>query len=170
MKKVLALSALLVSASAAHAQAGPWPVHTTDGSCSMRQTFTHPEFGSTTMEVSYDASRQLVTLATTNSIDTTLPGSGSLDWLIVFLDNNGEKFDDAWGSRQLSYTREGQAYRFTTSFSGERNVRQILADLSASRSVGFMDKGKLVVAYDLGGVRNAVSRLSTCAQRAVASN
>jgi hypothetical protein len=136
----------------------------------MSQTFSHPEFGSTTLEVNYDASRQLVTLATTNSVQTPLPGSGSISWLIVFLDNEGEKFDDAWGSRQLTFKQDGEAYRFTTGFSGERNVRQILADLSASRSLGFMDKGKLVVAYDLNGARTAVSRLSTCAQQAVASN
>ncbi|MBO9519031.1 MAG: hypothetical protein J7493_13275 [Porphyrobacter sp.] len=136
----------------------------------MSQTFSHPEFGSTTLEVSYDVPHQLVTLATTNSIGTALPGSGSLRWSIVFLDNDGEKYDDAWGSRELSYKREGDAYRFATGFSGERNVRQIFADLSASRSLGFMDQGKLVVGYDLDGMRTAISRLSTCAQRAVATN
>ncbi|MBT2133515.1 hypothetical protein KK137_04125 [Croceibacterium sp. LX-88] len=170
MRTVLALGALLTCTSAAYAQTGPWPLHADNGACSIRQTFSHPEFGSTTLEVSYDAAHQLVTLATTNSVATALPGTGSVAWSIVFLDNGGEKYDDAWGSRQLSYKRDGEAYRFTTGFSGERNVRQILADLSASRSLGFMDKDKLVVGYDLNGVRSAVARLSSCAQKAVVSN
>lgn len=170
MKKLIAISIILGSASAASAQAGLWPVDTRDGACSISQSFAHPDFGATTLEVSYDASRQLVTLATTNSVGDSLASSGNVDWSIVFLDNGGEKYDDAWGSRRLSYARTGEAYRFVTGFSGERNVRQILADLSASRALGFMDKGELVVAYDLNGLRSAVSRLSSCARSAVASN
>ena len=175
MKTLLPLLAVALWAVPAYAQGGPgqpgiWPVQAAGETCTISQSFADPDFGNHTLAISYDASRQEVSLTTTNAAASELPDSGELRWNIVFLDNGDEKHDDAWGGRSFSYTRDGEAYRFSTRFAGERNVRQILADLAASRSIGFLERGEVVTAYDLAGAGRSIARLRACAARAVAAN
>jgi len=169
MKKLLLFAVALATAAPAQAQA-LWPVRTADGSCSMSQTFESEDFGRTTLRVSYDAASQEVTLTTTNPMAEQLPGTGEILWSMVFLDNGGIEYDEGWTARPFTYARDGERYRFSTSFAGENNVRQILADLGASRSIGFMRQGKLITAYELDGARGSVEQLRDCAARAIASN
>ena len=169
MKKLLLLTAALAIAAPAQAQS-LWPVRTADGSCSMSQTFESADFGRTTLRVAYDAAKQEVTLTSTNPMVEQLPGTGEILWTVVFLDNGDNKFDDGWAARSFSYAKDGDRYRFSTAFAGENNVRQILADLGASSSIGFMRQGKLVTAYELEGARSSVAQLQDCAARAIASN
>ena len=169
MKKLLLLAVALTIAAPAQAQT-LWPVRTADGTCSMSQTFESADFGRNTLRVSYDASRQEVTLTSINPMAEQLPGNGEIVWTIVFLDNGNLEYDEGWAARAFTYARDGDRYSFSTAFSGENNVRQILADLGASSSVGFMRQGKLVTAYELVGAGPSVEKLSDCATRAIAAN
>ena len=173
MTKLLPLALVLLAAPAA-AQQGLWPVQAAGETCTMAQAFMDPEFGNTALRVGYDAASQKVTLTATSAVPDEFlgsdPGSDKVEWTIVFLDNGDEAYDDGWGRREFDLTREADAYRLSTAFAGEKNVRQILADLAASRSVGFMRGGKLVTAYDLAGAGPSISRLRDCATRVVAAN
>jgi len=172
MKKLLPLAALLaVPASAQDAQvfyaSNSWPVHTSSRTCTLVQAVSD---GGNALSVSYDGAE--VTLTTTNRIETALPASGEVSFAIVFLDNgNGDiAFDDGWGSREFVYARGDGDYRFSTRFAGERNVRQFLTDLASSRTIGFLQRGRPVISYELGDVGNSVARLRECAARALAAN
>ena len=175
MKSLLPLFAVALSAAPAYSQGTPgqegiWPVESAGDTCAMSQAFSDTDFGRHTLAISYDASRQEVSLTTINAPADELPESGELMWRIVFLDNGRESYDDAWGARRFTYVRDGEAYRFTARFAGEKNVRQILADLAASRGVGFMERGKVVTAFDLAGAARSIGRLRSCAARVVATN
>jgi hypothetical protein len=172
MKKLLPLAAVLaVPAAAQDAQvfyaSASWPVHASGRACTLVQAV--PNEGNA-LSVSYDGAE--VTLTTTNRIETALPESGEVRFGIVFLDNgNGNiEFDDGWGSREFVYTRGDGDYRFSTRFSGEKNVRQLLADLASSRTIGFLQRGRAVVAYELADIGPSVARLRECAARAMAAN
>ena len=174
MKKLLPLAALLAVPAAMPAQAqdaqvyyasDTWPVHAVGGACTIVQAA--PDGGSA-LAIGYDGAE--VTLTSTSELESELPAAGTVSLAIVFLDNGRTAFDDGWGSREFSYAREADAYRFSTRFSGEKNVRQILADLAASRTIGLLQRGQTVVAYELGGIGRSVARLRDCAARQVAAN
>lgn len=175
MKMLLPLAAMAaVAASTAHAQdaqvyyaSDTWPVSASGRTCTLSQAA--PDGGSA-LSVAFDGSE--VVLTTTNPIESALPESGSVALTVVFLDNgNGDiAYDDGWGSRQFAYTRGDGVYRFSTRFSGERNVRQFLTDLASSRALGFTQRGQTVVGYELADVSASVARLRQCAARAVAAN
>ena len=122
------------------------------------------------LSVSYDGAE--VTLTSTNTLESELPASGKVDLALVFLDNgNGDiAYDDGWGSREFAYAREGDAWRFSTRFTGERNARQILTDLASSRTIGLLQRRQTVVAYDLADISRSVARLRDCAGARVAAN
>ena len=95
--------------------------------------------------------------------------SGELELDIVFLDNGNVEYDAGWGARRFTYSNENGTARFSTRFVGERNVRQVLADLANSRTVGFLYKGEAVMSADLAGAGPSIAQLQECAARAVAS-
>lgn len=170
MRKLLSLAVLLaVPAQAQDAQvyyaSETWPVHAAGRTCTMVQAMAD---AGGTLSVSYDGAE--VTLTSTSALESELPASGKVSLAIVFLDNGRTAFDDGWGSREFTYTREGDAYRFSSRFAGENNVRQILADLAGSKTVGLLQRGQTVVAYDLADISRSVARLRDCAARQVAAN
>jgi hypothetical protein len=172
MKKLLPFAVLLaVPAQAQDAQvyyaSDTWPVQAAGRTCTMMQAASSADGR---LSVSYDGSE--VTLATTNTVESALPDSGKVSFAIVFLDNEESdlEFDDGWGSREFTYAREGADYRFSTRFGGENNVRQILADLANSKTIGLLQGGKAVMAYELGNAGGSIARLRECAARRVAAN
>jgi len=174
MTKLLPLAALLTVTAVlpAHAQEGQvyyasdaWPVHTSGGTCTMVQAV--PDAGSV-LSVSYDG--DILTLTSTNELESPLPATGKVDLGIVFLNNGDTDYDPGWGARQFSYARTDGVYRFTARFSGERNVRQLLADLSNSEWIGLLQRGEAVVSYQLAGMDTSLTRLRECGARRVASN
>ena len=170
MNKLLPLAAIAFAASASAQTPGLWPVQSSAGSCSMIQTFENEEFGRHTLRVGYDAARQEVTVATSHAVAEPLDASGEVVWRIVLLDNGPQKWDEGWAARRFTYSRAGNGYRFTTGLGGENNVRQFLADLANSRSIGFLDGETVVAAYDLGDARASIEKLRQCAAQALAAN
>ena len=172
MRKLLPLAVpLAVPAQAQDAQvfyaSDTWPVHASGRTCTLVQAGAD---AASALSVSYDGAD--VTLTSTNTLESELPASGKVDLAIVFLDNgNGDiAFDDGWGSREFAYAREGDAWRFSTRFTGERNVRQFLTDLASSKTLGLLQRREAVVAYDLGDIGRSRARLRDCAARTVAAN
>lgn len=173
MKMLLPLFALIAAPalaqdSALYFASDAWPVRKSGTVCTMARTA--PAEGESALSVTYDAAKGEVTVAADNPVTDALPESGSIDLAIVFLDNGGVEYDDAWGTRRFDYSREDGAARFATRFAGERNVRQILADLSGSAHVGFLHRGEAVMWSDLAGARRPLLQLQECAARALASN
>lgn len=176
MKKVLPFLAAAAIAGPALAQeaeiyhaSDAWPVHRLGASCSMeRQGQADTGFGR--LAVGYDAARGEVTLSTSAPVERGLPPSGSIPLHIVFLDNGRVKHDDQWASRTFAYTSEDGIYRFTAAFAGEKNARQILADLAGSRRLGLLHEGEVLFDHDLAGARDSLGRMQACAARAVAAN
>lgn len=167
MKLLPLFIALFLSAAPGWAQgpreAGLWPVTAAGPNCTISQSFADPEFGPRTLEITYDATREEVAVIAIGAAPASLPETGRVAWSIVFLGNGDVEHDDAWGARQFTYARDGEAHRFATRFAGRGNVRQILADLAASRGVGFLQDGELVTAFDLGGIGGSIERLRPCA-------
>jgi hypothetical protein len=171
MKQLLSLAVIVAVATPVGAQTpGLWPVSTSGGACSMVQTFQDEEFGRHTLRVGFDQARQEVTVATTNSAPEGLGSSGEVLWKIVFLDNGTQKWDEGWSNRHFAYSPAGNAVRFTAAIGGENNVRQFLADLGNSSSIGFLNGNEVVVAYDLLDAGPSVAKLRDCAARALATN
>lgn len=173
MRKLLPfLAVLAVPAQAQDAAlyyaSDAWPVHRANDACAMERV-GRPETGFGMLGVSYDAARDLVTLSTSAPVQSGLPASGDIELHIVFLDNGDVKHDDAWASRKFSYTSEDGLYRFTAAFSGEKNVRQILADLANSRRLGLLRDGEVLFDHDLAGARESLARLQACAAGTVAA-
>jgi hypothetical protein len=176
MNKLLPLAALLAvpAAMPVLAQDGQvfyasssWPVHAAGGACTMVQGAPVDD---NVLSVGYDGAD--LTLTSTSKLQSPLPATGKVNWTIVFLDNgNGDiEFDEGWGTREFTYARVGEAYRFTTRIAGEGNVRQFLSDLASSRTIGLLQRGQAVVAYELAGVSPSVAQLRDCAARRVAAN
>lgn len=163
MRLIFAIAAV-ASVPAAAQTAVTWPVSADAGACTATQPGTDAEDGR--LSVTYDAGRREVVLTSLNRVASPLPASGTMNLRLVFRDNAGEAWDEGWGTRQVSYTRTGDAVRFTLRFVGEQNVRQLLADLAASRSIGLLDKREPVIAYYLAGLGPAVAELKACATRA----
>ena len=170
MTKLLPLAALL--AVPAQAQDGQvfyasdtWPVHASAGTCTLVQAGAAAD---SALSVSYDGAE--VTLTTTNTLESALPAAGKVSLAIVFLDNGDVEFDDGWGSREFAFVQEGDAYRFSARFAGEKNVRQFLTDLASSRTIGLLQRRQTVVAYDLADISRSVARLRDCAGARVAAN
>ena len=171
MRKLLPFAVLLaVPAQAQDAQvyyaSESWPVHVSGRTCTMQGL----PGADGVLSVSYDGAE--VTLTTISELASELPAAGKVKLAIVFLDNEDSdiEFDDGWGSREFTYAQEGDTYRFSTRFSGENNVRQILTDLASSKTIGLLQRRQTVVAYDLAGIATSVERLRDCAARTVASN
>jgi hypothetical protein len=171
MNKLVLLAALV--AVPAYAQDGEvyyassnWPVHAAGRTCTIQGVADEGN----ALSVSYDGSE--VTITTASTVQSRLPASGTVNFDIVFLDSgNGEiDYDTGWGTRAFTYAGEGNTYRFSTRFTGERNVSQILADLASSRTIGFLQRGQAVVAYELAGVSPSIAQLRDCAARTVAAN
>jgi type 1 fimbria pilin len=172
MKKLLPFAVLLaVPAQAQDAQvyyaSDTWPVHASGRTCTMMQAASSADGR---LSVSYDGTE--VTLATTNTLESELPDSGKVSFAIVFLDNGASdlEFDDGWGSREFTYSRDDGDYHFSARFAGENNVRQILSDLANSKTIGLLQRGKAVMAYDLADVGGSIARLRECAARSIAAN
>lgn len=142
-----------------------WPVHAAKGTCTMVQTGGEDR---NVLSVSYDGNE--VVLTTTNDVATALPDSGTLGMRLVFLDNGPTKYDDGWSTRSFAYAREGDLYRFSTRFAGEKNTRQLLEDLSNSKYLGFLIKDDVFYDYDLQQAAPSIARLRECAARTVAAN
>jgi hypothetical protein len=172
MKKLLPLAALLaVPASAQDGQvyyaSSTWPVNASGSTCTMVQAV--PDEGNV-LSISYDGS--VVTLTTSSTVASALPASGKTRFDLVFLDsgNGAIDYDTGWGSREFTYVRDGNTFRFSNRFTGERNVAQILTDLASSRTIGFLQRGQAVVAYELTDAAPSVAQLRACAARSLASN
>lgn len=168
-----ALAMLAVPAAAQDAEtyyASPsWPVERTAAGCAMVRAGS-PASGFGVLEVRYNAARREVTLGTSEQVETSLPGAGTIAMQIVFVDNGDTRYDDGWGARTFAYARDGDGYRFTSAFSGEKNVRQVLADLGHSRRVGFLRDGEVLFDHDLAGIAPSLARLQDCAASVVAAN
>jgi hypothetical protein len=163
MHKWLAVLAL-VAAPALAQDSGVWPVSAEGRACTASQPGGTAENGR--LSVTYDAARQEVVLTSLNRVQSPLPQSGSMNLQLVFLDNGDQKWDDGWGPRQVNYVRTGDVVQFTTRFVGEKNVRQVLADLSSSKRIGLLDKREPVIAYFLDGFGPTLAQLRDCAARA----
>ena len=169
MKRIPLAMVLLLSAAPALGQSDLWPVASSGSTCSMAQAFSDSEFGQRSLRISYDAAREAITITSTGPVDLLTPDAGDARLLVVFLDNGRTEFDDGWGPRNFEVAREGDTFRMSTSFAGKNNVRQILADLAASRAIGFMNQGKVMTAFELGNADASLGRLRSCAAQ-VASN
>jgi hypothetical protein len=168
MKKLIPLFVLLSVPAMVHAST-VWPVQASGSACSMVNAAAG-EAGNP-LTVTYDsASGDVILTIETSDIASGLNDSGSLELAMVFLDNGELKHDDGWGARSFGYTREGEVTRFTTRFAGERPVRQILADLAASKHVGLLYRGQVVSSTNLAGAASSIGELRACARRAVAAN
>lgn len=168
MKKLLPLLAVLaVPAAAQDARvfyaSDTWPVHVAGKTCTMTQAGGEAN----ALSVSFDGA--VVTLTTANSLQSELAPAGKLRMGIVFLGNGDVAYDDGWGSREFDYASENGVYRFSTRFAGERNVRQVLADLAGSEAIGFTQGREAVISYELDDAARSLDRLRQCAARAVAS-
>jgi len=174
MKKLVPLLGLL--AAPATAQGGQiyfasdaWPVEAAGRACTMMQA--SGAAGPNALEVGYDAGSGEVTLTmSSDEIGNALRDSGTIDLAIVFLQNGETAYDDAWGSRSFGFVRYDGTARFTTRFAGERNVRQVLADLASSHDVGLLYKGQAVMSTNLTQAGRSLGKLQECARRAVAAN
>jgi hypothetical protein len=169
MKTLLPLAVLLAAPAAAqdgvYYASDTWPVHAAGGRCTMTQA-AHEDRND--LSVSYDG-REVV-LATINEVKTPLPDSGSVAMRLVFLENAGVDYDDGWSSRPFAYTREGDLFRFSSRFAGEKNTRQLLDDLANSKHLGFLIKDDVFYDYDLRAAAPSIARLRECAARTVAAN
>ena len=170
MKKLLPLAVLMAAPASAqdvYFASDVWPVQASGRTCTVVQAL--PD-GRNALSISYDGSE--VVLTSTNELATEMPASGTLNLAIVFLDNEAsdQAFDDGWGSREFTYTRGDGLYRFSTRFAGENNVRQFLADIGNSRTLGLLQRRETVVAYDLSDIGPSIARLRDCAARQVAAN
>jgi len=171
MKKLVALLALVAAPAAAqeasvYYASDTWPVTASGRTCTM--AYAGSEAVADPLSVSYDGRE--VALATTNEVADSLPDSGAIDLAIVFLDNGRTAYDDGWGTRSFAFSRDNGKARFTARFTGERNVRQMLADLENSAHIGFLHRGKAVMSAELAGAGRSLARLRECAARAVAAN
>ncbi len=174
MRKLL-LPLLAVTAAPAAAQdaavfyaSDTWPVTASGRTCTM--DFTGPSSLGDPLSVSYDAGAGALRLTTAGTVGSSLGSSGSMDLAIVFLENGDTDYDDGWGSRRFTFARDDGSASFTTHFTGEKNVRQILDDLSNSAHIGFLYRGEVVMSADLSGARRSLDRLRDCAARAGAAN
>jgi hypothetical protein len=173
MKIYVPLLALLaVPAAAQDAQvfyaSNAWPVQAAGQVCSTANATAGD--ASNPLTLSYDAaSGEVMLTVETSDISSGLDNSGSLDLAMVFLDNGRVKHDDGWGQRSFTYTRQGEATRFTSRFAGERNVRQILADIAGSKHIGLLYRGQLVASTDLASIAPSIDKLRECARQALAA-
>jgi hypothetical protein len=158
MHKLIPLVALLAAPASAQDTVA-WQISGQGQGC----VLSGEQSGVGTLSLQYDAATQVVTLTSTNQVETPLPSSGTIDWTMVFLDNGREKFDDQWDVRRFTFSRDGNAVRFTTRFSGKANVDQFFGDLANSRKIGFLKKRDVVIAYDLAGIAGSISGLRDCA-------
>ena len=141
-----------------------------DGDCVMSAMFEHKQDGATCFGVLYDAKDKSVTLGITSTIPTSLPDEGKVDLDIGFLDNGPIKYDDGWGARSFSYSKEDGEYMFVTSFTGSGPVGDILKDLAQSRVIAFFYNEKIFTALPLKGSSEAVQKLKDCAFEAAGLN
>lgn len=146
-----------------------WPVQRSAGGCTMVRTGS-PETGFGVLRVGYDAVRDEVTLSTSEQVESSPSGSGTLAMQIVFVDNGETKYDDGWGSRSFAFSRDGDRFRVTSAFSGTKNVTQILADLTHSRRLGFLRDGEVLFDHDLAGAGPSIARLRACATSLAAAD
>jgi hypothetical protein len=174
MKKFLPLLGLLAAPVMAQGAqvyfaSDAWPVEAAGRGCRMMQSGSAA--GPNALEVGYDAGSGEVTLTmSSDEIGSALRDRGTIDLAIVFLQNGETAYDDAWGSRSFAYVRDDGTARFTTRFAGERNVRQILADLAHSHDVGLLHKGQAVMSTNLTQAGRSLGKLQECGRRAVAAN
>lgn len=150
----------------AAAQDAGWAVNAQGRACTAAQGGS-AEDGR--LSVTYDAAADEVILSSANRVQGALPSAGSLPLVVVFRaadDRDDGGFDEGWGARQFSYARTGQDVLFSTRFTGERNVEQILADLSSNRSLGLFQGREAIIAYRLDGLGPAIAQLKDCAARA----
>ena len=139
-----------------------WQVARNGAGCTASSTGV-AEIGFGQLQISYDADRNEVTLASEENVKTAIPSGASVRLSLVFLDNGTEQHDDQWGARQFVHTATGGTHRFATSFLGERNTRQILGDLASSRRLGLLENGEVIFDHDLAGLRAAIVQLRECA-------
>lgn len=173
MKKLVPLLALLAAPAAAqdarvYYASDAWPVQASGRVCSMAAPAAE---ASDPLTISYDAaSGEMVLTAETSDVSTSLSDNSGVDLGIVFLENGRTKHDDGWGERRFTYSRVGDKARFTSRFAGERNVRQLLADLAGSAHVGLLYEGQVVTSTDLSRADASLDKLRECARRVVAAN
>ena len=174
MKIFVPLFALLaVPAAAQDAQvyyaSNAWPVQASGHACSMVNAVATE--ANNPLTLTYDAaSGEVVLTVESSDISSGLDNNGTLDLAIVFLDNGRVKHDDGWGQRSFSYTRQGEVTRFTARFAGERNVRQIFADLAASRHIGLLYRGQVISSTELARAAPSIDQLGECARQTFAAN
>lgn len=169
------MSVLALLAAPALAQDAPvyyasntWPVAVTGRQCAMT---AQGHEGSDPLTITYDAAIGEITLsAATSGVSTSLRDDSAVDMQIVFLGNSRNPRDDGWGERRFTFARTGDEARFTTRFAGERNVRQILADLANSQHVGLLYRGEVVTSTALASAGASLDKLQECGRRAVAAN
>ena len=164
MKKFAVLLALLAAPAAAQA---PATVRAEGSGCVAAQDTGVG--GANVLSVAYDDARKELTLGSANQVASGLAAAGSVPLTIVFLDNGNVEWDDGWGTRPFAYARDGELVRFSTRVAGERNVAQMLQDLAASRRLGLLQNGEVVIDHDLGPFRAAIAELRACAARARSS-
>lgn len=173
MNKLFPLLAILAAPAAAqdspiYFASDAWPVQASGRACSMAAP---AQDASDPLTVTYDAASGEVTLtAETSDVSTSLTNNSGVDLKLVFLDNGRTKHDDGWGQRRFTYSRVGDKARFTSRFAGERNVRQVLADLASSAHVGLLYNGQVVTSTDLSRADPSLDKLQECARRVVAAN
>lgn len=176
MKIVVPLLALVAVPAAAqeapnarlYYASNAWPVQVAGAACSMVNAM--PGEASNPLTLTYDAASGEIGLTVeTSDIASGLDASGSLDLAIVFLDNGKTRHDDGWGLRSFGYTHQGQVTRVTTRFAGERNVRQILADLAGSKHIGLLYRGQVIASTALASAAPSIDKLRECARQTVAA-
>lgn len=164
MHKLIPLLALATAAPALAQSSAMWPVNAEGRACTASQPGATAESGR--LSITYDAAAPEVTLTSINQVESPLPARGVVNLALVFVDNGNEPYDEGWGFRRVAFARRGDAVEFSTRFTGERNVKQVLADLAHSRRVGFVQHGEPVIAYILDGIGPALDALRSCAARA----
>jgi len=138
-----------------------WPVHASGTACTIIQVS-----GGDDAALSIELQGREVLLTSTSSVESELPETGKVELALVFLDNGRVRRDDGWGTREFTYARAGDLYRFSTRFAGDRNMRQILSDLAASRSLGILQGEQVIFSFDLADIAPSIARLEECSGRA----
>lgn len=160
-KLALVLAALAVPAAAQ--DSATWAVGMKGGVCTAEQQA--PDSGSGRLSVAYDRTREEVVLTSADPVASPLPATGAIDLALVLVDNGPTKLDDQWAIRHFTYVRQGSDVLFTTRFAGRDNVDQILADLAASRRIGFLQNGEPIIDHPLAGLAPAIAELKACAAK-----
>jgi len=166
-----ALMALMVSPASASDLAPYWSSEHWDvqkdvesKTCSLWRTFEKKATGEThTFNVTYSAVDKRVNVVFVDPDTTSLPDEGEVKLKVIFFASGSSEVDDGWGERTFKYSKLEQGHIFISAYTGLDNVRDMLSDLSKSKSIGFFtDRDVIVTAFPLDESTPAIAQMKRC--------